>query len=175
MASAITKIAELNGDGSSAVISFTSIPSRYKDLMFLCSLRNTGSGTSYINNEVKINSNGDTGTNYWTAESYLRYNLIKFQIYSNSDRIRAIMAATTSGSTNAWGTFRFFCPGYGDPSIYKRFDGLSAVHQTGQQQNSIQGNYGWDQYAAINRIDFTSNASMSAFETNSRISLYGIK
>ena len=55
MASAITKIAELNGTNSSSVISFTSISSTYKDLMFFGSLRNFASGTSYSHQEVKIN------------------------------------------------------------------------------------------------------------------------
>ena len=69
MANAITKIAELNGNGSSATISFTSIPSTYRDLMFFGSLRNTGSGSSYINQEIQVTFNGHTGTNYASAFS----------------------------------------------------------------------------------------------------------
>mgnify|MGYP003665789064 FL=1 len=175
MASAITKIAELNGTNSSSVISFTSISSTYKDLMFFGSLRNFASGTSYSNQEVKINFNGDTGTNYWDAYSYQRDNTIRYQMYTSSDRLRPIVCTTSSGSTTAYGTFRLFCPGYRDASLYKRFDILGAAHQTSNgMQNTIQSNSGWDQYAAITQVDFT-NTLANTFTTDSRISLYGIK
>lgn len=175
MASAITKIAELDGNGSSAAISFTSIPSTYRDLVFFGSLRSTGSGTSYINQEVKVTFNGDTGSNYADAYSYQRDNLIKYQMYQNSSYLRPIMSCTTSGSAVAFGTFRFFMPGYRDASIYKRMDLLSAAHQTSNgQQNTTMGNFQWNQFAAINRVDFTNNNSGGTWSLQSTISLYGI-
>jgi hypothetical protein len=177
MASAVTKIAELNGNDSSSVISFTSISSTYRDLMFFGSLQSNDGGTSFNQQEVKITFNGDTGTNYSSAYSYQRDNTIRYQEYQNSDRLRAIMSCTSGGSTTAFGTFRFFIPGYRDASVYKRMDLLSAAHQTPNgMQNSIMGNFQWNQFAAINRVDFTTNPSLgsSAFTAESRISLYGI-
>ena len=175
MANAITKIAELDGNGSSAAISFTLIPSTYRDLMFFGSLRNTYSGTSYVNQEVQVTFNGDTSSNYASAFTYQRDNTIRYQMYQNSDRLRPIMSCTTSGSAVAFGTFRFFMPGYRDASLYKRMDILSAAHQTSNgQQNTMLGNFQWNQYAAINRVDFTSNVSGGAWSSESTISLYGI-
>ena len=60
---AFVSIATVNGDGSSASITFSSIPSTYKHLQLRFMAKSTNTSTATVYN-YRLTFNGDTGTNY---------------------------------------------------------------------------------------------------------------
>jgi hypothetical protein len=74
------------GSGGSSSISFTSIPSTYTHLQLRCLIN----ATSYVNSNIRLNINSDTGANYTNHPLIGYYN-------NNSGNILASAYTTSSG------------------------------------------------------------------------------
>jgi hypothetical protein len=164
---AITKIAEVNGTGSSGSIVFTSIPQTYTDLLLVISGRTTATG----NHVSTLQFNSNSGANYnfrflqgtgGAASSGAATSTTSFQIGYVND------AGTTS---NTFCNQSVYIPNY--TSSTAKSMSVDSV----QENNGAQGlgwiNAGsWSLTSAITAID--CGVSSGFWTSTSTVSLYGI-
>lgn len=174
MGSAVKKLAEFTTAGG-ATASFTSISQAYGDLVFLGSVKSSRSDRSdYAATWMTVTFNGDTSAVYYYAYNYARDGSQKFEMSaSNSTHIRLPGSGASQSSNISFSTFRVTLPGYSDASVHKRMDHETAVLIPGGSNYITTANNGWNDNAAINRVDFA--LSTGNYVTGSVISLYGIE
>lgn len=161
-------IATLSGTGSSATISFTSIPQTYRNLQFRLNTQSTNSGNGYSYINIRINTNTSayytiysegltTWTNYFDVNTtnatagYAAYNTD-----ANRTGLSILDIYNYTNTSQRW-AYRFLA-GYG-------VENNSIVAFGNGSQNTSTG--------AITRVDFVMGSGN--FATKSEIALYGIK
>ena len=164
-------IATANGTGSSAVITFSSIPSTYKHLQ----LRVNGRCASGAITDAYLKFNNDTGSNYakhWffafdsggiytsTATSTTPPSIGYVQGYDTNPTTVAVIDILDYQSTTKYKTARYIT---GSPE-----------QQTASQGAIVFGSNLWlNSGTAINQIDIT--VASSNWSSSSTFALYGIK
>lgn len=172
-APAFESIASASGDGSSATVTFSSLPTNYTSLQlrFMCK------GTrSFVYESLYVRLNGDTGNNYGSHYIYT----------DNGGGANAVGAASTSVIYAGWmaaatvsGTN--MCTGIVDLHDYNSTARNKTVRVfSGFDTNTVGAGYSflnlssgvWLNTNAVTSISILSNG---AFTTDSRFALYGIK
>jgi hypothetical protein len=153
-------------------IEFTSIPSTFTDLVFLCSLRSDRSAA--VQENVRVSFNGSTsgyservlyGTGSSAANLGLSENYFNVAVYSTT-------AATTS---NTFSSTMLYIPNYaGSTNKSVTADTVTENNATAVFQAVHAGM--WANTAAINSVLFTVGFAEFAtkLQAGSTISLYGI-
>lgn len=167
-------IATLNGTGTSALVTFSSIPSTYKHLQIRTSIRNLTTGTSF--RTVYGLLNGDSGTNY------TRHGLvgdgsaisISNTAAGSSPGFQMLNAAADGSSTaNVMGVAIIDILDYASTSKYKTIRMSTGVDFNGSGRTAIVSSL-WLSTSAVNSISFEDPVG-NGFTTSSTFSLYGIK
>jgi hypothetical protein len=155
-----------------ASIEFTSIPSTFTDLVFLCSLRSNR--TADVQENVRVSFNGSTsgyserllyGTGSGAASLSGSGSYFNFAVYS----------ATAGATSNTFNNTMLYIPNYaGSTNKSISTDNVTENNATAAFQ-SIQAGL-WSNTAAINSVAFTVGFAEFAttLQAGSTISLYGI-
>jgi len=160
-------IATANGTGSSAVITFSSIPATYTHLQIRSIGRSTSTGTT-----ISITANGDTGSNY--ARHYLYGDGSTAGAGANATQT-SMQIAFTTGSGNladSYGVNVIDILDYANTNKYKTLRVLSGVDVNGSG-GFVQLSSGlWQSSSAITSITLTNSTN---YTTATQFALYGIK
>lgn len=163
MATAFYKIATVTvGSGGASTMAFSSIPSTYTDLKLLI----TSSVTS--NNYIKININGDTGSNY--TYKVIRGSGSAAGSFQQTDWTAA--AYVFGYSDSGWSSHSVYIPNYATSS-YKSISSNSAQEANAATAYSWLGSGLWNSTSAITSITIASQTLN--FAQYSSATLYGIK
>jgi hypothetical protein len=169
-------IATAVGTGSSATITFSSIPQTYKHLQLRVLARDLGSGTS-TGNATFIRLNNDTG-NYYTWHSFnsdgttIGWEGYGFGATGGNGYLNAITAA--GGNTaGVMGVGIIDILDYTNTSKLKTIAAFTGTDQNGSGRIVPGTSILYDSLSAITRIDI--QGSQGSFTTTSVFSLYGIK
>lgn len=158
MAKAMTLIASQVLGSATTTVTFSSIPSIYKDLRFIVS----GTASSGVFNALNARMNSDVGTNY----SYIS------MTGNGSTSSSSSSAATTSLTIGAIGNSQsdsvFDILDYSTTDKHKTTIGRS--NQAGSATQAIAGR--WASTSAITSIDLT--VSGSTWTAGTTLTLYGI-
>ena len=159
----MTLIATGTGTGSSATITFSSIPSTYKHLMVVFEEARAATGGGTIG--IRFNSTasgydyrfgGTDTTNDWNASTLFTFYTV------------ATSAADSAYSNGAMWIFNYA------NSQNKTGTGVFSYGTSGGSTNGFRtGTFRWRNSAAINQISFTDSGS-SNFSTSTIIKLYGV-
>lgn len=173
--SSYESIATATGTGSSATITFSSIPSTFKHLQIRGIARGTANGgTTPLT--YYINCNSDTGSNY--AYHRLQGDGATASALGQATQTKIYMGvyADSGYSANIMGTMVVDILDYGSTSKYKTFRAISGVDDnsgtTGSQISLRSGL--WMSTSAISTIAITNNGGDN-FSTSTTFALYGIK
>lgn len=153
-------IATTTASGSSAVITFNSIPNTYTDLRIILT------GTSSTNTGIYVQYNADTGSNYSTTQLY-------------GDGTSAASTRQTSVTSMDIGSIWTTLPAFHQIDIfsYAGSTNKTMLHtQSGDQNGSgtIRKKVGlWRSTSAITRVDLTVYSG--TFTSSTTATLFGIK
>lgn len=169
MASAYTSIATTNGTGSSTIISFTSIPQTYTDLILVCRSISTAAGNNY---DIGIRFNNDS-----SFSSYSRTFI--YGTGSASGSSRSAQSTVNEmyidyygglGSSTYPGCQIVNIMNYSNTTTYK-----TTVTRSNNYYGGVDILVGlWANTNAITRIDTVVDAN-SNLATTAMFTLYGIK
>jgi hypothetical protein len=167
-------IATATGTGSSATITFTSIPSTYRSLQFRILGKNTG--TSVGGTQAIVRFNSDTGTNY--AFHYIRAEGTTVAAgggaSNGSMEWNGVYPSSAATQANMMGIGIIDVIDYASTSKYKT---LRSLH--GWNGNDIDNGWVilssglWMSTSAINSVSIITNGSN--WTSGTTISLYGVK
>lgn len=153
---------------ATAIVTFSSIPSTYTDLVLVCSTKNT----SASNQRLQLNFNGDSGTNYSCTRIYGNGST------ATSDRFSSDTTADIGffGGTNTTGYLQSITniQNYSNTTTFK-----SILNRWNSQAGASGAQYTvevvglWRNTSAINTLGLTFNGSNIA--AGSTFTLYGIK
>ena len=180
MSDPVTKIATLTP--TSAVASFTSIPSTYDDLVLIGSAKHGYTSSSvYSANNVHINMNSDTGSNYSWSGLGARSGESSYN-WADGSTLTTFMAVFGC-STNAqaydnygWGNFYIYFPGYKVTNAYKKMQSMAGyANSAGNSHGSQIGQGTWGSNAAITSIAVQAYyGGQGSYVTGTSMTLYGI-
>lgn len=155
--------------GTAATITFSSIPGTYKHL----ELRGIARVTGTSNEAVKINFNGDTGSNY--AEHHLNGNGSSAVAGANSSYGSGAMywGMGAPYTSNVFGGNITTILDYANTSKYKTVRSLDGFDANGSGGIELVSSL-WQSTSAITSITLTPNSGVS-FNTYTHFALYGIK
>ena len=157
---------------SAASVTFSSIPSTYKDLVVRCSVR---SNKTSNNDGLVVNINGTTAGysetdlygNGSSAASANGTNLLAFGNlywgYVNSD----------FSTTSTFSSVEMYIPNYAG-STYKQISAISAEEANQTAAYLIPAALLWSNTAAVTSLSFAPQASGKTWNANSSFYLYGI-
>ena len=156
--------------GGTSSITFSSIPSTYTHLQVRALMKSTTTGTSA--NDVWFQLNGDTGSNY--ATHYL------FGAGSGTPTSGAVTTQTKFFAANTapyvgntpFGVMITDILDYGNINKYKTARSLAGADLNGTGWIGLSSGL-WMSTAAVTSITILPGAN--SFDTNTQISLYGIK
>ncbi len=164
------------GSGGQATVEFTSIPSTYTDLQIRAITRNTGYSGGGAEQSLKMQFNGDTGSNYLThgligngssASSYVES--LATVIYWTYGTI-----PMTDATAGIYGAGILDILDYKNTNKYKTSRFIGGVDTNGS--TSSYSNFGsghWRDTAAITSILLFPQAG--SFAQYSKFALYGVK
>jgi hypothetical protein len=159
-------IATAVGTGSSATITFNSIPSTYDHLQ----IRFTGKGTGSAEVDSKIRFNSDTGSNYAWHQVY-GYNTSAAAAVGTSQTYAIGFYTTGTNDSDVMGVGIVDILDYKNTNKYKTIRTLSGMNGTNGFIGLRSGL--WQNTNAINSIDIIIDSGNWA--TTTQIALYGIK
>lgn len=160
------------GAGGSSSISFTSIPSTYKNLQIRYLARTDRSGSAEDNIQLRFNS--DTGNNYTTNVFYGDGS--GFGSFSDGTNVTFNTRAMASASSATSGIFAsgiYDIYEYANTSINKTVKALSGYDQSASAQVRLSSGI-WLNSAAISSVTMISSTN-SNFVQYSSFALYGMK
>jgi hypothetical protein len=166
MASTYEPIATTTASGSSATITFSSIPATYTDLVIVIGNVATTSGAP----NIAMTYNNDTGSNYSST-------LLEGNGSSASSARRSNTTSITEGNAISLGgsnpsTVIYQVMNYSNTTTYKTC--LIRNNEPATTYAGVGAVVGlWRSTSAINRIDF--NLGSGNFSSTSVFTLYGIK
>ena len=159
-------IASISGNGSSATISFTSIPSTFKHLQVRWMGKSTSTGTS-----TNLQFNGVTSSgSYATHSVYGNGSITGAEAFANNSSVSG--GYLTASTDTGFGVAVLDILDYTNTSKNTTLRGLTGRDNNGSGIVALISGV-WLDTAAVNRIDITVNAGNWA--TTSRFALYGIK
>lgn len=154
-----------------ANVEFSGIPSGYKDLFLVCSVRTTNSGRQ----DIDLLFNSDTGSNY--SRAYMQGNGSSASGFSNSSAttvLRLVNIVVGDGETsNSFSTQNIYIPNYRSTTFTKPINHFGA-HEVDSATAYISAHAGlWAiSPEAIVTIKLTPTAGN--WKTGSSFYLYGI-
>tara|TARA_R110000868_G_scaffold400297_1_gene674584 strand:- start:683 stop:1261 length:579 start_codon:yes stop_codon:yes gene_type:complete len=160
------------GAGGVSTVTFSSIPSTYKHLQIRCINRDTTS--TYQSNDLYMNFNGDTASNY----SFHRLYGTGASVAADSGATQTYMLvgqqATNLSGASMFGANVIDIFEYTNTSIYKTSRSLGGVDLNGNTDGRMMLQSGnWRNTAAITSITF--RATTGNLAQYSHFALYGIK
>lgn len=167
-------IATATGTGSSAIITFSSIPSTYKSLQFRILGKNTD--TSVGGTQAIVRFNSDTGTNY--SYHFLRAEGTTVAAgggtSNGSMEWNGVYPSSAATQANMMGTGIIDVIDYASTSKYKTLRGFHGWNGNTVDNGWVVLNSGlWMSTSAINSVSIITNGSN--WTSNTTIALYGIK
>lgn len=156
--------------GAATSYSFTSIPSKYTDLILRGEV-DTSAATLY-SYTIAIIFNGDTSSTYDTC-SFRKQDADTPAGYISTDTGEASFLNIPGGSFNTAGFFECDIYGYSNTARYTFFRCFNGWSGFGQADKGIAGVYGgqWRNTAAVTSI--TTNNYSGEFGSGTSITLYG--
>jgi len=168
--SSFESIASATGTGSSATITFSSIPATYTDLVILTSLRtNRASATRDV---AKIQFNSNTGANYKEVELYGTGTAISTATASSQTSARCGYPTASTATASTFSSDSIYIPSYLS-STNKPFTVVSAAETNAVAADIVEIAGLWSQTAAITSIKIFP-AFGTSFDQYSTAYLYGI-
>jgi hypothetical protein len=168
MANTYEAIAKSITTGSETVITFSSIPQTYKDLILLISARSSGSGDVYAS--ITVRPNGSTSITSRTIEGGGAGGAYSGS-YSGNAQVGYVSGSTATAS--AFGNAEIYFPNYAGSAL-KQISGIG-VGETNSTTSWLQGAASlYNATTAITSIEIRIG-SATAIAANSRFDLYGIK
>ena len=154
------------------IISFTSIPSTYTDLVLRISARTNASGA--VNDSIEITFNSDTSTNYSTTVLIGNGSAVSSDKYSNNVPGRAWYSATGNSATaSTFSNAEIYIPNY-LASQNKPYSAFS-VNETNATAVLMGATAGlWRNTSAITSITLDPLDGAATFQIGSSFYLYGI-
>jgi hypothetical protein len=151
-------------------ITFSSIPSTYKDLAVRVSARDTDTGRSGI----KMLVNGSTGTVY--SATNLRGNgaAATTNYYANAASFSFLQADTSSNTANTFGSMEVYLPNY-TSSTFKPISAFGTQEDNSASTNTwiVPNAMLFNDSTSITSITFSSSVGIN-FVIGSSFYLYGI-
>jgi len=163
--SAYTALANVTLGSSASTVTFSSISSGYRDLVFVLQL-----GTSPGGQDVNLRINGDTGSNYngVTAEVYASN--VSSSVYSNGTALRLQRQAYTGTGLTTSVLINFLDYSVTDKhkTVLNRFDNTTepTFNQPGTNMTASR----WANTAAVTSVQFFGGN----FIAGSTFALYGV-
>jgi hypothetical protein len=166
-------IATATGDGSSAYIDFTSIPSTYKHLQLRISGEPNNPGGGGATNVV-IRMNSDTGTNY--TVHYITGNGTGPSADGGASQTYIVLGNILQGSgSNIVNGLVVDILEYANTNKTKVLKSIGGVDKNGDGWTGIWAG-SWQSTSAITSLRVYANDGLNlAWSTKSKLSLYGIK
>lgn len=153
---------------TTASITFSSIPSTYKDLLLYISSRNND-----IYNEVHFRFNGSSASTYSGRNLYGNGSSPISSSSSSISSLQNVTVQSVSGQTaNTFGNIQLYIPNYLTGN-YKSIGGDGVQENSGSSAQAMIGAGLWADTAAITSIQ--AFPSVGSFVANSNFYLYGIK
>jgi predicted secreted protein len=160
MATTYEPIATANGTGSSATITFSSIPGTYTDIIIM----GTSKG-SFNDENINIRFNSDTGANYsWTI---LDGNGSSASSDRNTTSNNTYIRGGVSGTSNSANIFQI--NNYANTTTYKT--AITRANNTGARLRAVVGL--WRSTSAITSISLVNDSGN--FSTETTFTIYGIQ
>ena len=164
---------------SNASISFSNIPQTYSHLQLRGILQSSNTNSGVGQTEVGLRFNTDSGSNYTKSYIIGTGAAVYARGYTSQTYINLAAAWNNSGSNGSY----IFTPFVLDIYDYISTSKLKTVKAFyAYDANATSDNNGsmyicgtWNNTAAINAISFDASVDASTLNTNSQISLYGIK
>jgi len=156
------------GSGGAATFKFTGIPQTYTDLLIKVSLRGDATGLP----DVRMQFNGDTGSNYQARELYGDGAIAASNTYTTTDA--HFQMNGTSTTSNTFTNSEIYIPNY-TSSNQKSISG-DAVNENNVTSTNVQSRlvaWKWAGTAPITSIMFSTNTGNYA--QYSTATLYGIR
>jgi hypothetical protein len=172
MPNTITLIASTTVTTPVAVISFTSIPQTYTDLMIVTSTRTTDTTSSNYASDVLVNFNS-SNSGY---QNYFSRNLTStLNAFTSTPATSAngLLGSGRNATANTFAPSTMYIPNY-TTALNKNFYSNAAIESNNASYDSANVSVGgtWNNSAAITRIDCTEG--YGGYATKSMINLYGI-
>lgn len=173
MAQTYTSIQSAVLTDTTATVTFSNISQSYTDLVLKGSIRtNSSSATAYI----KLNFNGDTGSNYFSSvlKNYTNTTVSRDTTVNGTfvDGGGYFYINDTTQTTNQFSNFEIYLSNYSSTTLKKPFSGHSFQNNNSDHYITLAGgNYG--STTAISSILITPSSSGS-FIAGTRFDLYGI-
>lgn len=171
MASTYNLITRTTVSSANGVISLTSIPQTYTDLV----IQVTGViNASTSDGGIYVRVNGDSTTTYnWTMLYGNGSSAGSSAATSATSMLIGAIAGLTSGTATP-GTSTINVLGYSFTNVPKRFLGTGALDQNGSGEVDAFTGW-WNSNSAITQIDLrTYNGTSATFAVGTTVSLYGI-
>lgn len=170
MALTYEPIATQTADGTSAYITFNSVPQTYTDLILICQARSGTSGT-YTDIYMRLATGGgaiDSGTNYSTTRLYGNGSSVTSDKITSSSLIYGVPIPATSATAGNLATCIFQIENYTNSSINK-----TIICKGGDAGGYAAANVGlWRNTGAITSVQLLTNSN---FTSGNTFTLYGIK
>jgi hypothetical protein len=158
--SAYTALANVTLGSSASTVTFSSINSGYRDLVFV--LVGTTTGTAF----ARMRINGDTGANYFTVSIEGNGSSVFSNIGSGANNIRLPVSSTMESGVNWQNTIHLL--DYAATNKHKA--GLQRADNASIGTNLVA--FRWANTAAITSVEFAGNNN--PFAAGSTFALYGI-
>lgn len=159
-------IATLTASGSSAVLTFSSIPSTYQHLQ----IRGVGGSTS-TGGYCVLNINGDTGSNY--KQHWLQGDGSGTGSGVGSGATSIDLYSTASNTANVQAAFIIDVLDYTSTNKNKTIRSLAGIDKNGSGTIDLDSGLYFATPAAITSLSFTINAGN--WRNTTQLALYGIK
>lgn len=156
------------GVAGASTIDITSIPSTYRDLRLVLSLRSTRA--TYSNDDFYVNVNGSTSQTVKYFQSSGSGSVGSF--LGGTGRWGGLVPADGATTASIFGNAELYIPNYKDTSYYKVMF-LQSVNENNatESYNILQGGK-WVSTSAINQLTIVCAAG--SFKQYSTATLYGI-
>lgn len=160
------------GAGGQAAVNFTSIPGTYKHLQIRSI--NRDSTSQYSSNDLYMNFNGDTGTNYSVHRLYGTGSAVAADNIINASYMLIGQQATSLATSGMFGGNIIDILDYANTSKNKTARGLGGVDLNGNTDGRIMFQSGlWRNTTAVTSITF--RAATGNLAQGSTFALYGIR
>jgi hypothetical protein len=160
MPSTYEPIATTTLSSATNTVNFTSIPSTYTDLVLVCNIKGTGTGTA-----INLQFNSDTGSNYSTT--FLAGISSSPATAKTTNAANISTAYATANYNGVWGQMVMQIQNYKNTTTFK-----SVLIRSGQGNGETVANIGlWRNTNAITTINLPS---VDNYDIGSTFTLYGI-
>ena len=144
-------------------VTFSSIPSTFNDLVFLCNWK----GDSAANLYLRFNGDSSANYGYGSYGSYSSGNTV-YGFGGSGGTFISSITVTGASANNIWTGTTLHINEYKNTSVWK-----SCLSRSGSSNETSLGCGTWSSTAAINSIEVFSNGTN--YSVGSIFSLYGIK